>query len=203
MEQGDKRKQWESNKRKKRKIINRGNQIKSQCMNEWNHRHTKGDHQYHKWMRIKLWRNKLNLQCTNEERGIAGIRKESEREFNQQLLAARRVTQLTKKKRRMKRNSSPSITPILSFFLAFWKTPITQDTGRHHGHYKIIFIQVQVCLWAQNCTYTSGNWKNSYQAIWTPKMHDESLLALWTGYHILGQLAMLDIARSCFLQLIS
>jgi len=54
MEQGDKREQQENNKREKRKIINKGNQIKSQCTNEWNHRHAKGDHQHPKWMRIKL-----------------------------------------------------------------------------------------------------------------------------------------------------
>ena len=44
---------------------------------------------------------------------------------------------------------------------------------------------------------TSGNCEDSYQALWTPKMHCRWSSALWTSYHIVGQLTMQEIDRYC------
>ena len=44
---------------------------------------------------------------------------------------------------------------------------------------------------------TSGNFEDSYQALWTPKMHCRWSSALWTSYHIVGQLTMQEIDRYC------
>ena len=44
---------------------------------------------------------------------------------------------------------------------------------------------------------TSVNCGESYQAIWTPKMHCRWSSALWTCYHIVGRLTMQHIAKRC------
>ena len=41
----------------------------------------------------------------------------------------------------------------------------------------------------------SGKFGESYLAIWTPKMHCRWSSALWTAYHIIGQLTMRHIDR--------
>ena len=59
--------------------------------------------------------------------------------------------------------------------------------------------QKQVCKWlnvyVQYWYLTSVNCGESYQAIWAPKMHCRWSSALWTSYHIVGQLTMQHIAK--------
>ena len=72
-------------------------------------------------------------------------------------------------------NTRVLIMKMLLLFLPFFYSILTFSSSWHWLHY-------------ERLSHASGNFGDSYQALWTPKMHCRWSSALWTSYHIVGQL---------------
>ena len=83
--------------------------------------------------------------------------------------------------------------PLISDLLAMaGKARIYTTLDLRHAYHLVRIAEGGKCR-----DHPSGNFEESYLAIWAAKMHCRWSSALWTGYHIVGQLIMWHIEKQC------